>query len=140
LGGPARLGGTPEGRRTEGVTPRRLMRFHFGAIPGSPEFVPDASWRSLRQPSPWLGNLLALPIGAVAAVVVTVLWFLVTPLRELSPAMSPPTFLLSFAGLVVGHMLILERAGHLGRLRAAGKIKQLTAGNAKITKESTEFL
>ncbi len=83
------------------------MRFHLGAIPSSPDFVPDASWRSLRQPpSPWLRNLLALPIGVVAAVVVAVLWFLVTPLRDITPAMSLPTLLLSFAGLVVLHELI----------------------------------
>src|SRR5215217_2981882 len=83
------------------------MRFHLGAIPSSPDFVPDASWRSLRQaPSPWLENLLALPIGFVAAAVVAVLWFLVTPLRDITPAMSLPTFLLFFAGLVVVHELI----------------------------------
>src|SRR2546422_5849371 len=80
------------------------MRFHLGAIPSSPDFVPDASWRSMRQaPSPWLENLLALPIGVVAAVTVAVLWFLVTPLRNITPAMSLPTFLLAFAGLVVVH-------------------------------------
>src|SRR5438045_9692433 len=88
------------------------MRFHLGAIPSSPDFVPDASWRSLRQPpSPWLENLLALPIGIVAAVTVAVFWFLVTPLpvlslsklRDMTPAMSLPTFLLAFAGLVVVH-------------------------------------
>src|SRR5687767_3267674 len=80
------------------------MRFHFEAIPGSPDFVPDAWWRSLRQaPSPMLENLLALPIGVVAAAVVAALWFLVTPLRDITPAMSLPTFLLLFAGLVVVH-------------------------------------
>ena len=83
------------------------MRFHLGAIPSSPDFVPDASWRSLRQPpSPWLENLLALPIGVVAAVTVAALWFLVTPLRDIAPAMSLPAFLLLFAGLVVVHELI----------------------------------
>ena len=83
------------------------MRFQLGAIPSSPDFVPDAPWRSLRQaPSPWMENLLALPIGVVAAAVVAVLWFLVTPLSDITPAMSLPTFLLSFAGLVVVHELI----------------------------------
>ncbi len=83
------------------------MRFHLGAIPTSPDFVPDAPWRSLRQaPAPWKENLLALPIGVVAAAVVAVLWFLLTPLRDITPAMSLPTFLLVFAGLVVVHELI----------------------------------
>src|SRR5688572_8558832 len=83
------------------------MRFHLGAIPSSPDFVPDAPWRSLPQPpSPWMENLLALPIGVVAAVTVAALWFLVTPLRDITPAMSLPAFLLLFAGLVVVHELI----------------------------------
>jgi len=68
--------------RRSAATRRSLdMRFHLGTIPSSPDFVPDASWRSLRQPpSPWLENLLALPIGVVAAVTVAALWYLVTPL------------------------------------------------------------
>ena len=82
------------------------MRFHLGAIPCAPDFVPDASWRSLRAPPPSLGNLLALPVGIVAAGVVAVLWFVVTPLRDIMPAMSLPAFLLSFAGIVVVHELI----------------------------------
>ncbi|HVM48707.1 MAG TPA: DUF3267 domain-containing protein [Candidatus Acidoferrum sp.] len=83
------------------------MRFHLGAIPSSPGFVPDAPWRPLRQPpAPWIENLLALPIGVVAAATVGALWFLVTPLRDITPAMSLPTFLLLFAGLVVVHELI----------------------------------
>jgi Putative zincin peptidase len=80
------------------------MRFHLGAIPSSPDFVPDAAWRPLRQASaPWLENLLALPIGVVAAVIVAVLWFVLTPLSDIMPPMSVPTFLLVFAGLVVVH-------------------------------------
>ena len=69
--------------------------------------MPDASWRSLRQaPAPWKENLLALPIGIVAAVAVAALWFLLTPLRDIVPAMSLPAFLLLFAGLVIVHELI----------------------------------
>ena len=83
------------------------MRFQLGAIPSSPDFVPDASWRSLRQaPAPWKENLLALPIGVVAAVIVAALWFLLTPLRDITPAMSLPAYLLLFAGFVVVHELI----------------------------------
>jgi hypothetical protein len=51
-------------------------------------------------------NLLALPFGAVAAAIVAALWFLVTPLRDITPAMTLPTFLLLFASLVVVHELI----------------------------------
>jgi hypothetical protein len=80
------------------------MRLLLGAIPSSPDFVPDASWRSLRQaPSPWLENLLALPLGVVAAGIVAALWFLVTPVGDITPAMSLPAFLLLLAGFVVVH-------------------------------------
>lgn len=82
------------------------MRFHLGAIPGPPDFVPDASWRPLRQPPPWLGNLLALPVGVAAAAIVAALWLLVAPVRDITPAMSLAAFLLSFAGMVVVHELI----------------------------------
>ena len=50
-------------------------------------------------------HLLALPIGVVAAVTVAALWFLVTPLRDITPAMSLPAFLLLFAGFGVAHEL-----------------------------------
>jgi len=83
------------------------MRFRLGAIPPSPDFVPDGSWRLLRQaPAPWKENLLALPIGVVAAAVLAALWFLLTPLRDITPAMSLPAFLLLLAGLVIVHELI----------------------------------
>ena len=68
--------------------------------------MPDASWRSLRAPPPWLGGLLALPIGVVAAVVVVVLWLLVMPLRDITSTISLPVFLFSFAGIVVVNELI----------------------------------
>jgi len=57
------------------------MRFHLGAIPSSPDFVPDASWRQLREPSPWPEKLVVLPISVVAAVIVAALWFGLTPLH-----------------------------------------------------------
>ena len=91
------------------------MRFQLGAIPDSPDFVPDASWRPLREPSPWLEKLLALPIGVFMAVTIAVLWFLITPLRSFIPTVSLLTVLLSFAGIVVVHefihALVHPRAG-----------------------------
>jgi putative zincin peptidase len=48
-------------------------------------------------------NLLALPIGVVAAVIVAALWFLITPLRDITPAMSLPAYLVLLAGFVVVH-------------------------------------
>jgi hypothetical protein len=34
------------------------MRFHLGPIPPDPDFQPDAAWRPLREPSPWLVSVL----------------------------------------------------------------------------------
>ena len=50
--------------------------------------------------------LVAFPIGIVAAVGVAILWFAITPLQDMTPAMSLPAFLLSLAGMVVVHELI----------------------------------
>ena len=53
-----------------------------------------------------LENLLSLPIGIVAAAAMAGLWFLVTPLRDITPSMSLPAFLLALAGLIVAHELL----------------------------------
>jgi hypothetical protein len=82
------------------------MRFHFGAIPISPDFTPDTLWKSLREPSLWKKNLVALPIGIVAGGVVAALWLAITPLRYVTPTISLPAFLVSFAGIVVVHELL----------------------------------
>lgn len=84
------------------------MRLHFGAIPSSPDFTPDTSWKPLRQPSPWMALWVALPIGIVAAGVVAVLWLAMTPLQvhDVTSTMSLRGFLVSFAGMVVVHELI----------------------------------
>jgi len=47
-----------------------------------------------------------LAIGIVAAVVVAVLWLVITPLQDVTPTVSLPAFLVSFAGIVVVHELI----------------------------------
>jgi hypothetical protein len=82
------------------------MRFHIGAIPETPDFSPDASWRALREPTPWVMQLLAFPIGIAAAAVVALLWFKITPLEGVTATLSLPAFLLSFAGIVVVHELV----------------------------------
>lgn len=84
------------------------MRFHFGAIPISPDFTPDALWKPLRAPSPRMEKLVFLLIGIVAAVVVAVLWLVNTPLQlhDVTSTMSLFGFLVSFAGIVVVHELI----------------------------------
>lgn len=59
------------------------MRFHLGAIPETPNFSPDPPWILLREPTPWVMQLLAFPLGVAACVVVGAGWFFLTPLREM---------------------------------------------------------
>ncbi len=82
------------------------MRFHLGAIPSSPDFTPDTLWKSLGYPSLWMEKLVVFPIGIVAAVVVAVLWFDITPVQDVIPTMSLPAFWVLFAGIVVVHELL----------------------------------
>jgi Putative zincin peptidase len=82
------------------------MRFHFGAVPSSPDFEPDVSWKSLREPSPWLAQFIALPIGVFAAALVGFLWFVITPLQKAMPTGTLSAFVLAFVGIVVVHELI----------------------------------
>ena len=84
------------------------MRLHIGAIPIAPDFTPDALWKPLRQPSPWMALFVAFPIGIVAAGVVGGLWLAMTPLHihDVTSTLSLRGFLVSFAGMVVVHELI----------------------------------
>jgi hypothetical protein len=82
------------------------MRFHLGAIPNCRDFSPDAIWTPLREPTPWVFQFIAAPIGIVAATFLAWLWFIITPIRNATPTVSLPVFLLSFAGIIVVHELI----------------------------------
>jgi Putative zincin peptidase len=82
------------------------MRWRIGQIPNNPGFTPDDSWRSLREPSPWLLQLIAFPIGVACAFIVGWLWFCLTPARGEAFAVSAGSFLLVFASVIIVHELI----------------------------------
>lgn len=82
------------------------MRFHLGAIPETPDFSPDETWRTLREPTPWVVQFLALPIGIAAAGIVLVLCFMITPPEKLTGTMSIPALVFLVVGIVVVHELI----------------------------------
>jgi hypothetical protein len=63
------------------------MRLHIGEIPDSPDFVPDDSWTLMVEPTPWIMQLLSLPVGLTLALALGVLWMTLTPLGH-SPAPS----------------------------------------------------
>jgi hypothetical protein len=51
------------------------MRLHIGQPPATPDFAPEQEgWTPLKEPSPWVLNLVATPIGILAAVLVGAGW------------------------------------------------------------------
>ncbi len=81
------------------------MRFHLGAIPETPDFSPAAPWRALREPTPWVMQLLALPLGIAACVAVGAGWVFLTPVHEV-PWDSPGLLLGAFLITIPIHELI----------------------------------
>jgi hypothetical protein len=87
------------------------MKFHLGALPDSPEFIPDDSWQSTREPSIWGFQFLAIPIAIISTVVVAFLWVTITPVgHPLGPiAFSLPIVgfrLVCLVGVLAAHELI----------------------------------
>ena len=81
------------------------MRFHLGAIPETQDFSPDAAWKPLREPGPWVMQFIGLPIGIAACVTIGFLWLLLTPLRDISFD-SPSMLLIAFVAMIPIHELI----------------------------------
>jgi hypothetical protein len=83
------------------------MRLHFGPIPETPDFVPEPPWRALKEPTPWLMQLLAVPVAVVSGGVILALWFWFTPLKTVA---RDPQFVLwglaAFVWLIPVHEAI----------------------------------
>ena len=82
------------------------MRFHLGAIPESPNFTAYGYWESLREPTPWLMQLIALPIGVGSAAMVAYLWLVLTPLPATAFTKAPLTLFFSLVAIVPVHEFI----------------------------------
>ena len=78
------------------------MRLHIGEIPDAPDFVPDASWTMMPEPTPWVMQVLALPLGLVLAVALGVLWMALTPLGR-GPAPSVGEIVAALLAVVPAH-------------------------------------
>jgi hypothetical protein len=81
------------------------MKFHIGAVPQTPNFSPDGTWRALHEPVPWAVQLLALPIGIASGALAAAMWFFFTPLENL-PFDSPGIMLAVFVAIVPIHEFI----------------------------------
>lgn len=85
------------------------MRFHLGPIPI--EFTPDETWRPLKEPSPAMLQVFAIPVGIAVASAVGYCWIkLGMPLSVKLAAQEAPWalagVLLSFPLLIVVHELL----------------------------------
>lgn len=85
------------------------MRFRVGSIPECPEFVVDDSWMPLREPTPWMMQLIAVPIGIFVCAIFVLLWAAI----GVSPESNPGITILSVIGMIVIHEL-LHAAVHPG--------------------------
>jgi hypothetical protein len=87
------------------------MRFHIGPPPTSPDFIPNSAWRPLAEPSPYLLQVIALPIGLLASGSVAWCWAQLLGTRiEFSSLVALLGFLLllllAFPLLIAVHELI----------------------------------
>jgi Putative zincin peptidase len=84
------------------------MRFKFGPIPEAEGFMPDESWKPMREPSPWLAQLASLPLGCACFVIFGWLWLRFTIFDQAQ--LEAPSFLcigvLLFIPMTVAHELI----------------------------------
>jgi hypothetical protein len=78
------------------------MRLHIGEIPDSPDFIPDESWKPIAEPTPWVMQVLSLPVGLVFAVALGVLWMTLTPLLH-GPPPSVGIFFAALLAIVPAH-------------------------------------
>jgi hypothetical protein len=84
------------------------MRFRLGAVPESLDFVPDMEWKPLREPTPWVAQLIALPLGCGCFVLFGMLWLHLTDLNVEQFGSDVFIFIgfLLFIPLIVVHELI----------------------------------
>jgi hypothetical protein len=78
------------------------MHLHIGEIPDSPDFVPDDSWTLLEEATPWVMQVLSLPVGLALALALGALWMTVTPLGD-GPAPSVGECFAALLAVVPAH-------------------------------------
>jgi len=89
------------------------MRFHIGPPPPHPNFAPEQEgWKPIREPGPWLLQLLALPISIASAVIFMLAWWFLLRGRIGTP--GPLAVGLVLFGVIQVHEL-LHTAIHPGQ-------------------------
>jgi hypothetical protein len=86
------------------------MKFRLGPLPEAPEFVPDANWTIVHEPTLPGFQLKAIPIAVVTTLVLAALWLMLTPVWQMFGTMTFPlpisTFIACLLGVIVVHELI----------------------------------
>jgi len=83
-----------------------MMKLIFGKPPENSNFDPQLEgWAPIKEPSPWIAQLIGIAVGALITVLLGVFWHLATPMRNFKIELGLLT-LLSLVGIVVFHELI----------------------------------
>jgi hypothetical protein len=85
------------------------MRFHLGPIPENPMFLPEEhGWRSLKEPTPWVAQLLAMPVGVAVLGGALLAWRSLIPAEMLNGTVKAAVqlFLPAFLAVVPVHEYI----------------------------------
>ena len=93
------------------------MRLHIGAIPESAEFEPEAQgWKSLREPSPAMFQVWALPVAVFNIALLACLWSLVPSANtKTQPLMAGIGIAFVLLALIPVHELLHALAAPGGR-------------------------
>jgi len=96
------------------------MRIHIGAVPETADFLPENPWQPVREPTPWVMQLFALPIGIAACAAVGAAWIFLTPLREVQ--FDSPALLLGAIFIMIPVHEVIHALVHPGAGRSADSI------------------
>ncbi|MDQ7029945.1 MAG: DUF3267 domain-containing protein [Ardenticatenia bacterium] len=75
------------------------MRFHVGPVPEEPDVQPEKPWSPIREPSPGLFQIVAIPVAVLVAFVLARIWWSL-PISDIRVVIVSPRE--AVAALVVG--------------------------------------
>ena len=91
------------------------MKFKWGPYPEAADFDPQSPWRPLDEPSPEVLRRRALPVAAVSALVVVLMWMLTVDVSRIQWNVAILSAVVWFPGLIAlheaVHALLFPRSG-----------------------------
>ena len=59
------------------------MKFIFGGIPDNSDFNPESeNWTAIKEPSPWIAQLIGIPVAFLAIILLVIFWYFFAPVRN----------------------------------------------------------